>query len=471
MRLNPLSNDRIKAADSSIRDRVAGTRALEIWAFVLPAISFLEVKLVGRLIVSELLALALLPWLLRSQDRLRIPRWLIGLGVAWLVFQIITDIVVRSAFADWTRGWAAIVFTLIDLLALLVLVATPRRARIFAAGLAAGGLLGYVFTPNPYAATDPWKWAFAIPVAFLLAALVAGPAAARRPWIAVVAFAAVGVINAFLLFRSLSGVALITATYLLFAIVAGRLRDARVPEPARSAAGVAFYGAAALAVFVGLNTAAASGLLGEAARTKFDAQAGVTAPSASPIIGTSAAPGSSPVVGSGPAGSPTPAPVSNPIGVLAGGRSELLTSPRAILDSPILGHGSWAKDARYVELQRQGLIELGVPNGNEPTDPTLIPTHSYLLGSWVWAGLGGGLFWLAVVLLAVWMIARIYVVRPALSPLIVFSTTFLLWNIAFSPYGNTQRLFATFGIAVCLLGLRLLGEDASTPATPVERGA
>ncbi len=47
-----------------------GSTALDVWAFVLPALSFLEITLVGRLLVSELVALALLPWLLGQKERL-----------------------------------------------------------------------------------------------------------------------------------------------------------------------------------------------------------------------------------------------------------------------------------------------------------------------------------------------------------------------------------------------------------------
>ena len=461
MRVMPFSGNQYVA---SIHSRSLSSAFLDVWAFLLPAVSFLEIKLVGRLIVSELLALALLPWLLRSREHLRMPSWLIGLWTAWLVFQIVTDIVVHSAFMDWTRGWAAIVFTLIDLATLLVLAATPKRARIFAAGLAAGGLLGYVFAPYPAAATDPWKWAFAIPVAFILAATLSGASALRRPWIAIAAFAGIGLINAFAQFRSLSGVAFIASAYLVLAAVAANRRQLQRPTIARSIGGLTLYGAMAIAVFVGLNAAAAANLLGDAARAKYDAQAGV-------VEGPSPSSGPSPVGAlptTGANAGPIPASGSNPLGVIAGGRSEILTTPRAILDSPILGHGSWAKDARYVELQREGLVEFGVPNGNEPTDPNLIPTHSYLLGSWVWAGLGGGVFWAAVAALALWLMANLYTVRSALSPLLVFSTTFLLWNIAFSPYGNTQRLFATFSIAVCVLGLRLVRDSQRSNAAPAD---
>ncbi len=430
--------------------------ALDVWAFALPATSFLQIAIVGKLIVSEIMALALLPWLLRSRDRLRAPRWLFVLWGAWFASQAVSDLLVRSAFSDWARGWAAIAFTLVNLLAILTLAATPRRARIFALGLAAGGVLGYFFAPNVYAPYDPWKWAFAIPIGFTLAAALSSEWASRRRWLPVIVFAVFGVLNAFLQFRAMSGVSLLTAAYLLVALWLGQRRRFARPSMMRAAVGFASYGVAALAVFVALNAAAASDLLGDAAKAKYDAQAGVVVASNPPGAAATAAPG-------------------NPLGVIAGGRAEILSSTHAVRDSPILGHGSWAKDPRYVELQRQGLLDLGIPGGNAPTDPTLIPTHSYLLGSWVWAGLAGGLFWLAIAALALWVLANMYAVRSGLTPLIVFVASWLLWNIAFSPYANTERLFATYGITVCLLGLQLIRQgagsgaqaDPSTASSPV----
>jgi hypothetical protein len=54
----------------------------------------------------------------------------------------------------------------------------------------------------------------------------------------------------------------------------------------------------------------------------------------------------------------------------------------------------------------------------------------------------------------------------------VFSTMLLLWNIAFSPYGFSGRLFASFGIALCLVGLRLVRVDGvDDPPARLTRGA
>ena len=86
----------------------------------------------------------------------------------------------------------------------------------------------------------------------------------------------------------------------------------------------------------------------------------------------------------------------------------------------------------------------------------MIPADSYLLGAWVEGGILGGLFWLAVAGSAAWLLLNIYAVRWALTPLVVFSTTLLLWNIAFSPYGEAGRLTAPFAIALCLLASQYL---------------
>ncbi len=406
----------------------ASTTALDIWAFVLPAISFVQVTVVGQLIVSEVLAVVMLPWLWAARDRLRMPRWFLLLWGGWLVSQIATDLVIGSAFADYTRGWAAILFTLTDFAAILVLVSTPRRARLFALGLAVSGVVGYIIAPNIYAAGDPWKWAFAMPIGFALAAALSGSIGTRMPLVPIGAFAAFGFLNLLLGFRSLGGVAVLASGYLLLNTLVGR-RQARARPSIRTViVGLFFCMVAAFGISQGYDAAAAGGLLGADAQTKYFAQSGS-------------------------------------LGVLVGGRPEILVSTQAIIDSPILGHGSWAKDFKYVDLLTARLSSLGYEIGAGPGDVGLIPAHSFLLGSWVWAGLIGGIFWVAILLLAGWLLVNLYAVRLSLAPLLVFSTALLLWSIVFSPYGSSSRLPAMYGIALCLLGLHLARrhDAGSTP--------
>lgn len=412
---------RQQAWDLAARLLPSRVSALDVWAFILPAISFLEIAIVGRLIVTELLLLVMLPWLWRTRDKVPLPRWFLVLWAGWLLSQIVTDVVVGSAFRDYARGWAGIAFTLTNFAGILVLVSTPRRARLFAAGLAVAGFIGFLFLAHPYAALDPWKWGLATPVALLMAAGLSGRVGDRLPWLTVAAFVAFGALNLMLGYRSLGGVSLVAAGYLSLSAVVGRRHSAAHHARLRAVIGLAFMATAGVAVLGLYSVAASQGWLGPEAQVKYFDQAGA-------------------------------------FGAILGGRPEALVSTQAILDSPILGHGSWAKDPIYAELlaERQESLDYEITLEYVGTD--LIPAHSYLLGAWVWAGLLGAAFWFAVAAAAVWLLANLYSFRVELAPLLVLSAVLLLWGIAFSPYGNSTRITAPYGIALCLLGLRLLRE-------------
>jgi O-antigen ligase len=140
-------------------------------------------------------------------------------------------------------------------------------------------------------------------------------------------------------------------------------------------------------------------------------------------------------------------------GLLLGGRPEILVSSRAVLDSPILGHGSGAKDQKYVEMLNDLQAEYGAPvNLSYATKVGggLIPTHSHLMGAWVQAGILGAILWFYLFFLAVKGIIRASSVRPALAPIIVFILTGLLWDILFSPFSNTRRVMVSMAIVIIL---------------------
>lgn len=422
------------------RDWAAATRlllsqmsVLDIWTFILPAISFIEITIIGRLFITEILLLVMLAWLWGSRDRPALPRWFLVLWAGWLLSQIVTDVFVGSAFRDLARGWAGIVFTLTNFAGIMVLVSTPKRARIFAFGLAVAGCLGLLLVPHPNAAADPWKWGLALPIGLVIAAGLSGRAGNRLPWLTVAFFVAFGALNLMLNYRSLGGISLLTAGYLSLSAVVGRRESAAHQTTLRAVLGLVFLAMAGLAV-LGLYSAAASqGLLGSEAKSKYLLQAGA-------------------------------------FGALLGGRPEALVSTQAILDSPILGHGSWAKDPTYAKLLAERQKALGYAVSAEYVGTNLIPAHSYLLGAWVWAGVLGAVFWLAVAANAVWLLANLYSLRVEVAPLVVFAAMLLLWDIAFSPYGLTGRIVAPFELALCLLGLRLLARMRDATGSPDRPG-
>jgi hypothetical protein len=361
--------------------------------------------------------LVMLPWLWSVRDRPPLPRWFVVLWAGWLLSQVVTDIVVGSAFEDFARGWAAIMFTLTDFAAILVLAATPRRARLFALGLATGGILGYFIAPSIFAAAYPWKFAFGLPVAFVLAAILSGSIGNRLSLLSAGVFLFFGGLNLLLGFRNLGGISLLTAGYLLLSAFAGRRQAVLEWSIRRTTAGLLLLAIGVVGTLQLYDVAASQGLLGSGAQAEYESQSGA-------------------------------------LGVLIGGRQEILASSQAVIDSPILGHGSWAKDPKYIDVLAQQLNDLGYVATTDLYGSDLIPTHSFVMGSWVWAGFLGAVFWLGVLGVAVWLLANVYMFRLELAPLVVFFAMFLLWNIAFSPYGSGARMLACYGLVLCLLGLR-----------------
>jgi len=139
-------------------------------------------------------------------------------------------------------------------------------------------------------------------------------------------------------------------------------------------------------------------------------------------------------------------------GVLLGGRSEVLVSSRAILDSPFLGHGSWAKDYQYSSLLDELRQQAGYSTGIED-DKGLIPTHSHLLGAWVEAGLLGAIFWVWILSLPVRVLMKPHGILDYLTPLMAFVAFLLIWDILFSPYGAERRFVTPYYIVVMLTAL------------------
>lgn len=417
------AKQRIDGAKRAVPERAPRFGPIEAWAFVVPALSSLEVHMVGRLILSEALMLVMLPWLWRSRQRLHLPRWLGALWVGWFVSQVVSDILAGTSFEDWARGWASIAFTLSNLAAILVLAATPRRARLFALGLAAGVVLGYLLSPSDYALNDPWKWAFAAPIGLTMAAFLSSSSRVSRGRFSAWSFVAFGALNLYLGFRSLGGISLLTGGYLLLNASPQHSRGLLRPLLTQPWMKLALLGITALGVLAIYSSAASQGLLRPESQAKYDTQSGK-------------------------------------LGILVGGRSEILVSLDAIADSPLLGHGSWARDYAYVDLLSDRQASLGYQISGDYSDTGLIPAHSYLTGSWIWAGFLGGLFWIAITGLAVRMLLRLKSPGVRLMPLLVFSTMSLLWNIGFSPFGNKARILAAFGIALCILGLRLTKMEA-----------
>ena len=60
-------------------------------------------------------------------------------------------------------------------------------------------------------------------------------------------------------------------------------------------------------------------------------------------------------------------------GILLGGRPEILVSSHAVMDSPILGHGSYANDLKYTEMLNDIQVENGIPTDLQDEEASQVP--------------------------------------------------------------------------------------------------
>jgi hypothetical protein len=375
----------------------------------------------GRLYLSELFLLAALPFLIAERRFSRADSWpttLVAAGLLWFWAQVVTDLYRGTPPIDLLRGWSNIAFTVIDLVALLMLISGQRRRVIIF-----GDALAYRFNPNPYVGVDPWKFGVAIPITLAIVLVSCHRAFFRIRFFPAVSLLMAGVLNFAFGFRSLGGVCVLAASYLAaqaFSRGSGSLKVTPARLAALSAIGIAL----AAVLITTYGHAAREGFLGTPAAQKYRQES------------------------------------SGKFGVLLGGRPEFFVSSRAIADSPLIGHGSWAKDPKYTN----DLLSVLYRNGYKPSggllyaiqhSSYLIPSHSFLFQSWVEAGLLGAVFWILVLALTLTTLIVAFRERPLLSPLLAFLSVLLVWNIFFSPYGADARIFAMFTIAVLLTCKRL----------------
>jgi len=392
-----------------------------------PLLQCLQVHAVGVLFGTDLLLLAALPFVLATRmNRLRNRQIAIVLllGLAWLIAQICTDVIRGSRPEDYLRGWSKIGLTVTHLAVVwAVLRSSTRRFALYGIGLCGGGALSCLITPNEFSLIDPWKFGLAIPVTLLVIFSVSSLSGGRNRPIVLIALFAMSGVNLYLNLRSVGMICLVTGVYCYFQTQAqtARLRLGWTKM-------VVTAGAVLLSVwgFQQLYTyAVTSGHLGQDAQAKYEFQE----------------------QGEG--------------GVLLGGRSEILASAQAIIDSPIIGHGSWARNAEYAAIGRERFAELGYKVGHHDEDD-LIPTHSHVFGAWVESGVIGAIFWLWILKLTVGTILRVKGNEPLL-PVFAFIAFLLCWDILFSPYGADRRFMATYFIAV-IVWVRSFGERSKYAA-------
>ena len=384
-----------------------------------------HIRIVGSLPVAELLVIPLTPILIVLYSRSIFTRGTTVIFVMmglWLFGQVLTDVYRGTEAVDWMRGDATIIFFALDLACLTALLKkNDRRKIVFLTGLAIGSMLSVFLQPPEE--RDIWKFGYSYGTMILV--ILISCYFFRHQKYSITGLLFVGLVGANLVFNYRSPILfLLVLAVLVLPIVPERIGPMKV-LPRGSFARVSVL--ATLALTAGwasislVHWATSIGLAGEEAQAKNLEQ------------------------------------LQSKEGILLGGRPEIFVSSRAVLDSPILGHGSWAKDMKYVEMLDDIQIENGIHSDLEYVESInedLIPSHSHIMGAWVNAGILGALFWGYIFWIVLKSIVVVSDLRPPLAPIYAWLLVWYLWAILFSPFGGTDRLgeAATIVIMADLLG-------------------
>lgn len=419
------NNTNLISSDTQLHYRQS--RIIDFLTFLCPSLTFIEIKLIGRIFLAEILLLLVLFILVPKKGHLLLqkgPRMVLILGVIWLIAQMITDLIRATPFEDFSRGWAKITFLMLNFSAIyLLLVDNVKRIILFTVGLAIGDFLNFYINPSEFALSAPWKFGLATPTSLLVVLIAQWRLITRirlLPELLIVTFGGIAI---YLGSRSLGGFFILSGL-LLYIHHTPKVRNWFTKKRVTSMRTVILLIIMSLSAWGTLTIygiAASSGMLGEEAEIKYRQQSG-------------------------------------DYGVLLGGRIEILASSQAIMDSPLIGHGSWAKDPKY-RLNLLDLEKLGYEINEQAileSESNLIPSHSHLFGAWVEAGILGALFWAWIFTLVIRTLYKIFKIEHVLLPLLITILIGAAWSILFSPFGALERLRWGFFLTLFLAANRFI---------------
>ncbi|MGA7856552.1 MAG: O-antigen ligase family protein [Terracidiphilus sp.] len=381
------------------------------------------VRIVGDIPVGEILLLPLLPLLLIFHGRRVVRPGMTLIGVLmglWLIGQILSDVLRATQQNDWMRGDARIIFFAIDIVCLTVLLTgNERRKTIFIAAYAVGSLLAVRFQPALGVESDLWKFGYSMGTIMIVVLISSFFYRYRLYLVTAILLVAIMGVNLYENYRS-PVLDLLVAAALVMPIVPERIGRLRLLPRAGSAGRIAVLAGLALSAgFLAIalvRLATSTGIIGQEAQEKNQQQSHLSA------------------------------------GILLGGRPEILVSSRAVMDSPILGHGSYAKDMKYTEMLSDIQVENGIQTDLEDQEASqgMIPAHSHLMSTWVQAGIFGAIFWIYILWLVFKGVIRVATLRPPNAPLYAWMLVGFAWDILFSPFGNTARMQEALMLVIIL---------------------
>jgi hypothetical protein len=384
----------------------------DLGVLILGSVGAFSVGLVGSLPVNELLLFPLLPIALLSKGRRAFKReylWFYILVGGWLLGTIIADFYFGSPLTNRLKGTARVIFFGLNFIALAILInGRTRRMVIFAISLA------IVMTSSGLGFGGiSLMWKFGLSGAVAITGLLVSSYyyAQGKYWRCLLISLFLAWLNLYYGFRSQLVVHLVSAVLVLPLFGQSWKRNTRRGQsPVRILILLALAGGAAYVANASIKYGAKIGLFDESLSQKFEGQS------------------------------------KGDYGVLVGGRPETLVAIQAIRDSPLIGHGSYPVDPKYLQLKQDIQYEHGYSDSDDPDDigDPVIPTHSHLTMAWVESGILGGICWIYFLVLTLRAVMSIGYLRPQFAPLYGYLLVWFLWDILYSPFGSVNRLWAAY---------------------------
>lgn len=375
-----------------------------------------KLNFAGEFYIGEILSLIYILINFQKIKAGRAIKTILVMGAIWSLCQFISDQLNDTEFFDSFKGVGAPLVFVSTIVALsMFFIRDIRRMPSFLLGVYLGYITEFIFFQNEYFSGNPWKWGIGLFVLGIFSIYFTFFLERKRILYLitfVVGFSIIGLLNDSRSMAIFPIFATIAYIYLRNRHVSKFLKIFRGRFAITKLAVVIFtllfmLNAAFTAIFS--SSWVLDKLPAESAK-KFQMQAG------------------------------------GDYGALLGGRNEILVSSAAFLDKPFFGHGSWAKDkSGYHDKLSELRYNLGYSeNSNSSYKSDLIPAHSYFMGALVWAGIGGGLFWLFMIR---WLLFQFLMNFEYLGFYFYNGLIAIMWDIMFSPFGANARWIAAAFIA------------------------
>jgi O-antigen ligase len=367
------------------------------------ALSPIKLDLIGEVYAPELV-LPLVALIARfsanGNQGLREPVFttLLMAGFVTMFGYAMSDLVQGTHINQLLRGWGRVGLVISDFICLAVIFGQDRRNLWwYTLGAGLGSILFLRLVVH--APLGLWKFGYAEPVLQASAALgIYLPTVLTSAWIALL-----GVFSMWTDFRSFAAVCLAVAalTWLRSGPKAGRLAGSE------SMVKLALAGAVVLGIV--MITLSLTGGADSGRRSESD----------------------------------------------AGRRAAFETGLAAVIESPVIGYGSWANSPQVVGRYLDRVHELRGGKGQAPAQDkrVVFNPHSQILHAWYEGGILGSAFLLATLIVLVrqggWMVMH----RPpdALTPILLYIAIITAWNLFMSPFTAPHRLGIAMGAAVLVM--------------------